>query len=196
MSRRQARGPSGATREVRAAQEKRGEPRAHLPDGVEVRSARPQDAVSYLGMWREVVAEGRYVRTEAVRGTVRDYRKQFREAVTNDRARLMAVADGRVVGALFIERMAHPVNRHIATLGMAVQSSWRGKGIGTALMVAAMKWARSAGMEKVTLEVYPTNEAAVALYRKFGFVEEGRLERQSRKSYGYEDELIMSRFIS
>ena len=52
-----------------------------------------------------------------------------------------------------------------------------------------------APVEKLTLEVYPTNEEAVALYRKFGFVEEGRLLRQSRKSYGYEDELIMSKVI-
>jgi ribosomal protein S18 acetylase RimI-like enzyme len=167
-----------------------------LPDGVEVRPARGQDASSYLAMWREVVAERRFVRTEKVKGTVRDYRRQFAEAVTNDRARLVAVARGRVIGALFIERMAHPVNRHVATLGMAVHAPWRGKGIGSALMAEAMRWARSAGVEKVTLEVYPTNEAAVALYRRFGFAEEGRLERQSRKSYGYEDELIMSRFLA
>jgi putative acetyltransferase len=91
--------------------------------------------------------------------------------------------------------MSHPVNRHVATLGMAVESSWRGRGVGSALMVAAMQWARNWGVEKVTLEVYPSNDRAVALYRRFGFVEEGKLARQSRKSYGYEDELIMSRWM-
>jgi len=176
--------------------EESADPSARPPDGVQVRPARPRDAATYLAMWREVVQERRFVRTETVRGTLREYRKQFRDGVTNDHARLMALADGRVIGALFIERMAHPVNRHIATLGMAVERSWRGRGIGSALLAAALRWARSAGVEKVTLEVYPSNEAAVALYRKFGFAEEGRLERQSRKSYGYEDELIMSRFIS
>jgi ribosomal protein S18 acetylase RimI-like enzyme len=147
-------------------------------------------------MWREVVAERRFVRTEVVKGTVRDYRRQFRDSVTNDRAWFLTLAERRVVGALFIERMAHPVNRHVATLGMAVHAEWRGKGLGTALMEAALRWARSSGVEKVSLEVYPTNEAAVALYRRFGFEEEGRLVRHSRKSYGYEDELIMSRFMS
>jgi ribosomal protein S18 acetylase RimI-like enzyme len=67
--------------------------------------------------------------------------------------------------------------------------------VGSALLAAGLRWARLVGVEKVTLEVYPTNEAAVALYRKFGFAEEGRLARQSLKSYGYEDELIMSRFL-
>jgi ribosomal protein S18 acetylase RimI-like enzyme len=43
--------------------------------------------------------------------------------------------------------------------------------------------------------VYPHNEAAIALYRSFGFVEEGRLARHSRKSYGYEDEILMAVWI-
>ena len=47
----------------------------------------------------------------------------------------------------------------------------------------------------MSLTVYPHNTAAVALYRAFGFVEEGRLSGQSKKSYGYEDEVIMSRWL-
>jgi L-phenylalanine/L-methionine N-acetyltransferase len=173
----------------------RPDPSAPLPEGVQIRPARPEDAASYLEMWKAVVAERRYVRTEAVPWGVRQYRRQFRDAVTGDHARLVALAWGRVIGTISIERMAHPVSRHVATLGMAVESSWRSRGVGSALMAAALRWARKAGVEKISLEVYPTNEPAVALYRKFGFVEEGRLERQSKKSYGYEDELIMSRWL-
>jgi ribosomal protein S18 acetylase RimI-like enzyme len=51
------------------------------------------------------------------------------------------------------------------------------------------------GVEKIMLAVYPTNEVAVALYRKFGFVQEGRLVGHSRKSTGYEDEVLMSAWI-
>jgi ribosomal protein S18 acetylase RimI-like enzyme len=173
-----------------------GEPIDQPSDGVVVRPARPRDAASYLAMWRGVVAERRFVRTEAVRGSVRSFRRKFRRPVTNDHARIMAVAGGQVIGFLVVERIAHPVNRHVATLGMAVERSWRGRGVGSALMEAALGWARSAGVEKVTLEVYPTNQPAVALYRKFGFFEEGRLSRQSLKSYGYEDEVIMSKFVT
>jgi ribosomal protein S18 acetylase RimI-like enzyme len=191
MSERPPGTPGRASDVTREGKDERG-----LPEGVEIRPARPQDASSYLAMWREVVAERRFVRTEVVKGTVRDYRRQFRDSVTNDRAWFLTLAERRVVGALFIERMAHPVNRHVATLGMAVHAPWRGKGLGTALMEAALRWAGSSGVEKVSLEVYPTNEAALALYRRFGFEEEGRLVRHSRKSYGYEDELIMSRFMS
>ena len=41
-------------------------------------------------MWREVVAEHRFVRTEEVTTALRQFRRQFREPVTADRARLMA----------------------------------------------------------------------------------------------------------
>jgi putative acetyltransferase len=146
-------------------------------------------------MWRGVVGERRFVRTETVHATVGTYRRQFRRSLTPGHAKLVAVADDRVVGFLVMERMAHPVNRHVATVGMAVDRSWRGRGVGSALMAAALRWAESNRVEKVSLEVYPTNESAVGLYRKFGFEEEGRLVRQSRKTYGYEDELIMSKFL-
>ena len=58
-----------------------------------------------------------------------------------------------------------------------------------------MRWAREAGVEKILLSVYPHNTAAIALYRSFGFVEEGRLARQSRKSYGDEDEILMATWL-
>jgi RimJ/RimL family protein N-acetyltransferase len=172
------------------------EPVVEPPSGVQIRPARPSDASTYHQMWKAVVEERRWVRTETVRHSARQFRKLFRDSWSDGRARLVAVAWGRVVGSLTIERIDHPVNRHVATLGMAVEPSWRGKRIGSALMTEALRWARSAGVEKVTLEVYPGNEAARRLYRRFGFTEEGRLVRQSKKSYGYEDEIIMSRWLA
>jgi putative acetyltransferase len=172
------------------------EPVVAPPPGVQIRPARPSDASTYHQMWKAVVEERRWVRTETVRHSARQYRKLFRDSWSDRRARLVAVAWGRVIGSLTIERIEHPVNRHVATLGMAVEASWRGKRVGSALMAEALRWARSAGVEKVTLEVYPGNEAARRLYRRFGFTEEGRLVRQSKKSYGYEDEIIMSRWLA
>ena len=57
-------------------------------------------------------------------------------------------------------------------------------GVESALMTAALRWAEEFGLEKVTLEVYPHNEVAIALYRKFGFVEEGRRVKHYRRANG------------
>ncbi|MGH9178809.1 MAG: GNAT family N-acetyltransferase, partial [Acidimicrobiales bacterium] len=72
----------------------------------------------------------------------------------------------------------------VADLGMLVAAGWRGQGVGAALMRSGLDWAREAGAHKIALQVWPHNEAALALYRKFGFVEEGRLRRHYRRRDG------------
>jgi RimJ/RimL family protein N-acetyltransferase len=92
----------------------------------------------------------------------------------------VAVADGAIVGNIHVDR-----NRHgFGEIGMAVAKERRGHGIGSALLAHAIDWARGEGMHKLCLQVFPHNEAAVALYRRFGFVEEGRLVEQYRRSSG------------
>ncbi len=68
-------------------------------------------------------------------------------------------------------------------------------GSGSALLAEAIGWARAVGVDKIVLSVYPHNTGAIALYRRFGFQQEGRLSRHSRKSYGDEDEILMAAWI-
>ena len=161
-------------------------------ESFEVRPARPGDARSFLEAFRSVAAERRFIQTEEVLQTARQYRKRFRRPVTGEAAHLVAVSRGGVIGSISIRREAHPATRHTASIGMFVTSAWRGRGVGTALMDGAMRWARDVGVERIDLSVYPHNQAAIALYRAFGFVEEGRLIRRAKKSYGYEDEILMA----
>jgi ribosomal protein S18 acetylase RimI-like enzyme len=71
-----------------------------------------------------------------------------------------------------------------AELGMAVACEWRGRGVGSALLAAAIEWAREHGLHKLCLSVFVHNTAAIALYRKLGFVEEGRRVKQYRRASG------------
>jgi ribosomal protein S18 acetylase RimI-like enzyme len=165
------------------------------PSGITLRPAHPEDARSFLSFWKSIVAEGGYVRSEEVETPARVYRSRFRHSWTDREAQVVALDGGRVVGHVYIQREAHPVTRHVATLGIAVSAERRGLGIGRALMAEAFRWARSADVEKIMLSVYPHNDSAIALYRRFGFVEEGRLVGHSRKSTGYEDEILMSAWV-
>ena len=72
----------------------------------------------------------------------------------------------------------------VADIGMLVTDGWRGRGLGSALLDAAMEWASGAGAHKVALEVWPHNDAGLALYRRAGFVEEGRKRRHYRRRNG------------
>jgi diaminopimelate decarboxylase len=172
-----------------------GEPDASVPDGIVIRAARPGDVASFLQHLQSVADERRFIRTEQVAGSRRLWKQRFRSSRTDRSLSLVAVDGAKVVGSLGIQREAGRASEHVASLGMSVTKEWRGRGIGTALMAEAMHWARGVGVEKVSLTVYPSNSRAIALYRRFGFVDEGRLSGQSKKSYGYEDEVIMSRWL-
>jgi diaminopimelate decarboxylase len=166
-------------------------PTPTAPEGVTIRRAEPRDAAGFLELYRAVVAEERYLRSERVLRSVRETRRTFRDARSSDQTFLVAAEGDRVVGWLSITRERHPAIRHVATFGMAVAADRRGRGIGSAMLGQALGWARSVGVDKVELSVYPENRVAQVLYRRFGFVEEGRLRRHSRKSYGDEDEILM-----
>jgi L-amino acid N-acyltransferase YncA len=93
---------------------------------------------------------------------------------------VVAVADGRVIGMLHVD-----VSRHgFGGFGMLVDRGWRGRGAGSALVQAAVEWARDHGLHKLCLEVFAHNSAAIALYRKYGFMEEGRRIKQYRRDSG------------
>jgi putative acetyltransferase len=161
-----------------------------------VRPARRRDAASFVELLRAVVAERRFIRTEQVGRSVRHYRRRsFRKTWGTEQATLVAVHQDRVIGHIHVAREESPVTRHVASLGMTVAPDWRRKGVGSALMSEVIRWARSVGVEKLALSVYPDNEAARALYRSFGFQEEGRLTGHSKKSIGYRDEIVMGLWL-
>ena len=93
---------------------------------------------------------------------------------------LVAVADDDVIGLLFVIESGFGFGE----IGMMVAADRRGQGVGTALVAAAIDWARARGLHKLTLSVFPQNDAAIALYRKFGFVEEGRRAQHIRRASG------------
>jgi RimJ/RimL family protein N-acetyltransferase len=90
------------------------------------------------------------------------------------------VAGDAIVGLLHVQASRHGFGE----LGMAVAREWRGRGVGSALLAAGIDWARERDLHKVTLAVFPHNTAAIALYEKFGFVEEGRRVKQFRRTSG------------
>jgi RimJ/RimL family protein N-acetyltransferase len=84
---------------------------------------------------------------------------------------------------------------HVGTIGMGVAAENRGRGLGQRLMRACIESARRLGLEKLELEVFATNAAARALYRKMGFVEEGRLRRKRKFEGAYDDLVCMALFL-
>jgi len=109
---------------------------------------------------------------------------------------LVATADGEVVGNLGLTRLTRPRRAHVGEIGMGVRDDWQGKGVGTALMKAALDLADNwLGLRRLELHVNADNARAIALYRKFGFEVEGTHRAYSIRDGAYVDSLSMARIV-
>ena len=103
-----------------------------------------------------------------------------------------AVRAGQVVGWCDVVRVERPGLTHVGRLGIGILPEYRGQKIGPRLLAATIADAFEKGIARIELEVFATNARAIALYRKFGFVEEGR-KRQTRCLDGvHEDSILMA----
>lgn len=87
-----------------------------------------------------------------------------------------AFAGEKLVGSAEIKR-GRGKSAHVGTVGISVAKGWRGRGLGTELLEKILLAGRSElGLRIATLTVFANNLPAINLYRKAGFVEEGRLK--------------------
>ena len=147
---------------------------------VVVRPATEADLDAVVEQYAAVAAEGRWIGGEAPVDKLAR-RAAFESSIRRDDAQIVVADDhGEIVGHLWIGLAAYGV----ADVGMMVAADARGQGVGSALLAAAVDWARGVGAHKIALQVWPHNEAALALYRKFGFEQEGYLRRHYRRRNG------------
>ncbi len=77
---------------------------------------------------------------------------------------------------------------HIVSI--AVREAYRRRGLGELLLIGAVEMAVRRGQQVVTLEVRASNDAAQALYRKYGFAQVGLRRRYYADNH--EDAVIMT----
>ena len=139
-----------------------------------IRHATEADRIPLTEMWARVVEENVGLGTEPPVDI------EERAALWKIEGTFLAEADGEIVGSIHVQKSRHGY----AEIGMAVARDWRGKGVGGALMDIAEAWAREQDVHKLSLGVFAHNDRAVALYRKHGFVEEGRRVKHYRRRNG------------
>jgi RimJ/RimL family protein N-acetyltransferase len=146
-----------------------------VPDALfQVRPARDDDRLQLALQFAAVAEERDGIATEPPVDV------EARAASWTIEGTLVAVAGAEIIGSLVLE----PSRHGFGEIGMAVAREWRGRGVGSALLAAAIEWARDRGLHKLSLGVFAHNTAAIELYRKFGFVEEGRRIKQYRRASG------------
>jgi RimJ/RimL family protein N-acetyltransferase len=159
-----------------------------------VRPATPRDADACVALAVAVSSEpeGWLISTDDWRPVSEE--RRYLKAVQRwpHAAVYVAEEDGAIVGRLSIARDTHPASEHVADLGLMVAKGERGRGIGTALLDAAVRWARESGVRKLELHVFPWNEPAIALYERFGFEREGYRKNHYRRDGKFVDAILMA----
>jgi RimJ/RimL family protein N-acetyltransferase len=167
-----------------------------MAEPIVVRRARPADAGALVALAEAVASEpeGWLISDGSWRtpGEERRFLRALRRY--SDAAVFVAEVNGGagIVGRLSLGRDPHPASRHVADLGLMVAADYRRRGVGRALLEEAVDWARDADVRKLELHVFPHNEAAVALYERFGFRREGYRRAHYRRGPEYLDAILMA----
>ena len=164
-----------------------------------IRSARPDDVPRLLAYIQSVAAEtsffviehDEFPEPEAERAWIQDHLDHPSKIL------VVAESEGSIIGNVSFEPGQYRRVAHRGTFGISVAEGWRGKGVGTALLTVLLEWAGAhTTIEKIALEVFATNSVAIQLYRKLGFIEDGRRIRDIKRGPGdYVDTLSMYRFV-
>jgi RimJ/RimL family protein N-acetyltransferase len=160
-----------------------------------LRPARPTDGRALARLFADVRAEGEWL--IATPGSVSEPSEAFwiSELIrASEHLALVAEGDADVVGNVLVSVDRGVATEHIGVLSICIARPWRDVGIGTALVAAAQDWARTRGLRKVSLGVFPENERAIAVYEKRGFVREGLRRLQYRSGDRFRDEVLMAWF--
>jgi L-phenylalanine/L-methionine N-acetyltransferase len=107
---------------------------------------------------------------------------------------LVACEDEVVLGQVGIDVFASPRRRHVANIGLGVSEEARRRGIGSALVEAAVELCTGwLGVTRIELEVYTDNTAAISLFERHAFEVEGRALGYALRAGDYVDVLLMAR---
>jgi RimJ/RimL family protein N-acetyltransferase len=158
---------------------------------LDIRPIGPDDIAGYHAALDAVCREGKYL-SRLTAPPLEETRKFANGNIEAGNPHFVVVAEGRIVGWCDIQRHEAPFFAHTGGLGMGLLAEFREQGIGRRLIEVTVEDAWTRGFTRVELHVFGSNERAIRLYEKVGFVHEGRFTDAIKVEDGYQDMLSMA----
>jgi RimJ/RimL family protein N-acetyltransferase len=167
---------------------------------IHIRPVRVEDAEAVLSIQREVVGEKDYfiAVSEEFKKTTEEHQEWIQKIIEHERETMfVAEIEGKVVGWIVFKSQERKRMHHTGSFAIMLQKDCRNKGIGKLLIHELLRWAEEHPIvEKVSLGTFSTNTRAIELYKKLGFVEEGRKVKEFKFSENeYVDDVLMYKFV-
>lgn len=115
----------------------------------------------------------------------------FSDALNSGYLCRVAELDGAMVG--YAVMMPGVGEAELLDIGIVAER--QGKGLGGELLLRMFELARGLDAQRMLLEVRPSNQAALSLYRKHGFTEIGRRRDYYAAGERREDAIVMERIL-
>ena len=104
----------------------------------------------------------------------------------------VGTVDGEIMLVCDVRAAARKRVAHIGGIGISIKRDFWHLGAGSIAMQAMIDFAKSTcALRSLSLEVREGNERAIALYKRFGFVEIGRHKARVNVRGTYYDEILM-----
>lgn len=158
-----------------------------------IRHAEPDDYQALHGVYSQPIACAGTLQLPYVSKEV--WKKRLSDNSEEGSFSLVACVEQEIVGSIGLFIIGYSLRRrHAASFGMGVHDQWQNKGVGTALMKAAINLADNwLNVVRLELTVYTDNKPAVKLYERFGFEIEGTLVKYAFRDGNYVDAYSMAR---
>ena len=140
------------------------------------RSPTKEDSLQMLAYLKTVSEETNFLKREPEETDIPlTKEEEFLHAIAQSKDALMVACeiDGKIIGNCSLNRYSFARTQHRASIAIAIQKAYWGLGIGKYMLSELFRIAESMGIRQLELEVIESNERAIRLYEKFGFVKIG-----------------------
>jgi ribosomal protein S18 acetylase RimI-like enzyme len=156
-----------------------------------IRPSRDGDAPELAVLIDAVAAEGEFIVALPGEPETLEQSARLISIALEGGLSLSLEVDGVVAGNVLVHRRAGKHYSHVGEMAIVVSNEQRRAGFGRMLTEMAIAWARAVGLAKLSLQVFPDNARAIALYRSIGFADEGLARGEVRMPGGDRDLLLM-----
>ena len=164
---------------------------------ITIREAKVSDSKSFIECVKSYLKINLIPLTPEEFNLTIDEHQQWINKFLNGKNDLLIVAEynGQIIGNIDLTIHHRRMLKHTGFVGMGVHQDWQNQGIGTILLDKVTEWTDSnPEIEILWLQVFGNNESGIKLYKRKGFVEDGRQKNFIKKLNGeYIDNVIMTR---